>query len=159
MFNVGDKVFYPMHGACVLQSIEEKEILDQKQLYFIMEIHSKNLKIMLAKDKIDQSGLRKIESSETIDKVLLELNQGETDFQINHNIRYRNNLNKMKSGDIYQGSEVIRDLTRINCKKTLTPGDKKMLENAYDFLVSEIMLSVGIPEDQAALLLDKAIKN
>ncbi|GAA0372993.1 CarD family transcriptional regulator [Bacillus horti] len=157
MFEVGDKIFYPMHGACLIKAIEEKELLSEKQLYFILDIPSQKLKIMLAKDKIDQLGVRKVVNGSTIDQVLSEFNHGETDFTINSNLRFRSNMNKMRTGDIHQGAEVIRDLMRISSKKSLPLGDQNMLSNARDFLVSEMILVLEIPLDQANDLLDQAI--
>lgn len=159
MYEVGDKVFYPMHGACVIKGIEEKEILSEKQLFFILEIPAQNMKIMLAKDKVGKLGIRKVVNEQTIDMVLSELDEGETDFTMNANLRHRSNLSKMKTGDIHQGAEVIRDLMRLSMKKNLPLGDQNMLTNAREFLISEMILSLDISRDEATALLDKAFQN
>lgn len=155
MYEVGDKVFYPMHGACVIKGIEEKEILEQKQHFFILELPAQSMKIMLARDKVDQIGIRRVVNEQTIDLVLSQLEQGDTDFTINANLRHRSNLSKIKTGDIHQGAEVIRDLMRINRKKGLPLGDQNMLTNARDFLISEIMLSLDVSKEQATTLIDR----
>lgn len=153
MFQVGDKVFYPMHGASVIEAIEEKEILGIKRLYYVMTI--RGMQVMFPTES--KLGIRPVVDLDILEDVITNLNQGESDLNLNPNQRYRNNMNKMKSGDIYQGAQVIRDLMRLGKKKTLAVGDKAMLDNAQQILLSELVLVKGIAQEQAIDLLNEVI--
>ena len=114
MFNVGDKIVYPMHGAGVIDSIEEKNILGEKQSYYIL-----------------------------MDK--------------NWNKRYRDNMDKMKSGDIYEIADVVRNLSFKQKEKGLSTGEKKMLNNAKQILVSELVLAEHATQEEVEQLVENKI--
>ncbi|WP_425057863.1 RNA polymerase-binding transcription factor CarD [Sporomusa carbonis] len=158
MFKVGDKIFYPMHGGGVIKTIEEKEIFGNTQLYYVVNILHRNMQVMIPVDKTERLGVRPVVDSEKLDNVLTTFYDGETDVMANDSQRQRRNLNKIKSGDIYEGAEVIRDLMRINHKRKLGTTEKNMLDNARQILISEVELVKGISQEQAACLLDEAIK-
>lgn len=153
MFQIGDKIVYPMLGASVIEVIDEREFLGKKRLYYIMTI--KNMQVMFPIGS--NIGIRKTVDSDILEDVLKNFNTGESDIITNPVHRYRYNLNKMKSGDIYEGSQVIRDLIRMGKKRTLAFGDKMMLDNARHILISELMLVKGINQVQADALLETAI--
>ncbi len=157
MFEIGDKIFYPMHGAGVIEAIEEKEILGERQLYYIMKMPFRNIQLMIPMEKTSNFRIRRLVDSTTLEDVLACFHQGETDSTINKTQRYRNNIVKLKSGDIYEGAQVIRDLCRLNKKKTLGTDDKAMLHQAQQFLISELVYVKGIKEEQAVDLLNKVI--
>ncbi|TCS93585.1 CarD family transcriptional regulator [Hazenella coriacea] len=162
MFLIGDKVVYPLHGAGVIQDIEEKEILGKKQYYYILKMATEpmgKLQIMIPIEKSEEVGIRQVVDLETMEDVLYTLHDDETDSSTTWNQRYRINADKMKSGDIYKGTEVIRDLARLNKVKPLGTGEKKMLDNALQILISELVLVKGIGEEQATAFLDKIIYN
>jgi CarD family transcriptional regulator len=155
MFQIGDKIVYPMHGAGVIEAIEEKEILGDKKLYYIMNLN--NMRVMFPMES--ELGIRQVVDIEILDDVLAVFNDGESDPINNPTQRYRSNMNKMKSGDIYEGAQVIRDLIRMGKKRALATGDKVMLDNARQILVSELMLVKGIVQKQAVDLLNEVIDN
>lgn len=157
LFQVGDKIVYPMHGAGVIEAIEEKEILGEKQLYYV--INFTNLQVMFPMEKKSDLGIRQVVDSDILENVLTIFRHGESDPTLNHNQRARLNMSKMKSGDIYEGAQVIRDLMRISKKKALATGDKVMLGNARQILISELVLVKGIDQEQAVDLLNQAINN
>ncbi|PTX52202.1 CarD family transcriptional regulator [Melghirimyces profundicolus] len=157
MFKVGDKVVYPLFGAGVIEAIEEKEILGEKQLYYILKMSLGKMEMMIPSVKMEQSGVRQVVDEETMEEVLDLLHDGESDSTIAWNQRYRINMDKMKSGDIYKGSEVIRDLIRINKQKPLGTGEKKMLDDAMQIMVSELALVKGIGEKEALDLLNQVV--
>lgn len=159
MFEIGDKVFYPMHGAGIIEAIEEKEILGNKQLYYIMSLPHKNMQVMLPKEKISSQGIRKVVDIDIMEDVLTSFHRGETDLTINHIQRHRINMSKIKSGDIYEGAEVIRDLVFISKTKNLGTEDRNILNNAQQILISELVLVKGIAQEQAADLLDQVINS
>jgi CarD family transcriptional regulator len=157
MFQIGDKIVYPMHGAGVIEAIEEKEILGEKRLYYVMNI--RNMQVMFPLGKASGIGIRQVVDSDILENVLTIFNHGESDSTLNPNQRQRINMNKMKSGDIYEGAQVIRDLMRIGKKRVLATGDKVMLDNAQQILISELVLVKGIAQEQAVDLLNQVINN
>jgi CarD family transcriptional regulator len=157
MFQIGDKIFYPMQGGCIILAIEEREILGETQLYYMMNIVHRNMQVSIPVDKIDQLGIRPIVNSDELENVLTTFHDGETDTSCRDNQRYRRDIIKLKSGDIYEGAEVIRDLIRISNKKKLGITDKNMLDNARQILISEVVLVKDIPLEQASDLLDQVI--
>ena len=100
MFNVGDKIVYPMHGAGTIDAIEEKDILGEKQSYYILKMPS-DVKVMIPTTKAEEVGVRNIIDKESAENVFKVLGQDETEMDKNWNKRYRDNMDKMKSGDIY----------------------------------------------------------
>lgn len=157
MFKIGDKIFYPTQGGCVIQAIEEKEILGETLLYYTVNIPHRNMLVMFPIDKADQLGIRPLADPKKLDNVLATFHDGETDTTIRDNQRNRINITKIKSGDIYKGAEVIRDLVRSNNKRKLGMTEKNMMENALELLISEVVLVKGIPKEQASDLLDRII--
>jgi CarD family transcriptional regulator len=159
MFQIGDKIFYPMHGAGVIEAIEEKEILGKKQLYYVMDIPLRNMQAMIPLVKTEDLGIRQVVDSEMIEKVFTNFQPVETDPISNPILRHRSNISKMKSGDIFQEAQVICDLTRMGKKKPLGAGDKILLNDARKILISELVMVKDIEHDQAADLLDKVIES
>src|SRR5690554_4291173 len=106
-FNVGDKVVYPMHGAGVIEAIEEKEILGARKKYYIMNIPIGDMKVMIPLDNVDQIGLREIIDDHGVQQVFDILKDHHSKMSSNWNRRYRANLEKIKSGDIFQVAEVV----------------------------------------------------
>lgn len=159
MFQVGDKVVYPMHGAGVIESIEEKEFLGEMQRYYIIKITSNNLKIMIPTNKISTSDLRLINDESTLKNVLLTLNDGETNKDEMAPAKERNIIftEKIKSGSLRKNAEVVRDLMFINDIKPLNTTEKQLLDKAKKLLVSEIALIKDITNTQADDLLMKII--
>lgn len=159
MFQVGDKVVYPMHGAGVIESIEEKEFLGEMQKYYIIKITSNNLKIMIPTNKISTSDLRLINDESTLKNVLLTLNDGETNKDEMAPAKERNIIftEKIKSGSLRKNAEVVRDLMFINDIKPLNTTEKQLLDKAKKLLVSEIALIKDITNTQADDLLMKII--
>lgn len=159
MFEIGDKIFYPIHGAGIVEAMEEKEILGKKQIYYIINMPHKHMQVMIPKENIAVLGIRKVVPLDILEDVLMFFHRGKTDLTINHIQRHRININKMKSGDIYEGAEVIRDLVRISKKKNLGTEDRNTLNNAQKILISELVLVKGIPQEQAVNLLNQVLNN
>ena len=156
MFNVGDKIVYPMHGAGVIDAIEEKDILGEKQAYYILKMPGE-VKVMVPTAKADEVGVRNIIDKESADKVFGILEQDETDMDKNWNKRYRDNMEKMKSGDIYEIADVVRNLSFKQKEKGLSTGEKKMLNNAKQILVSELVLAEHSSQDEVERLIENKI--
>lgn len=140
MFNIGDKIVYPMHGAGTIDAIEEKDILGEKQAYYIIKMPGE-VKVMVPTVKAEEIGVRNIISKENAGKVFEILEENETEMSNNWNKRYRDNMEKMRSGDIYEVADVVRNLSFKQKEKGLSTGEKKMLNNAKQILVSELVLA------------------
>ena len=156
MFNVGDKVVYPMHGAGTIEAIEEKDILGEKQAYYIIKMPGE-VKCMVPTVKAEEIGVRDIIDKETANKVFKVLEQDSTEMSMNWNKRYRDNMDKMKSGDIYEIADVVRNLSFKQKEKGLSTGEKKMLLNAKQILVSELILAEHSSADKVEELVDNTI--
>jgi CarD family transcriptional regulator len=154
MFNIGDKVVYPMHGAGVIEDIEEREISGEKVRYYIIKLPMGEMKAMVPLDKANEVGLRQIIDEDQILKVYEVLKAQSSNMPINWNHRYRANLEKIKSGSIFEVAEVVRNLVRRDRQKGLSTGEKKMLENARRILLSELVLAQNAPENSMAELID-----
>ena len=141
MFNVGDKVVYPMHGAGVIEAIEEKEILGALKRYYIMNIPIGDMKVMIPMDNVDQVGLREVIDTNGVEQVYSILRDVHSKMSTNWNRRYRANMEKIKSGDIYQVAEVVRNLMLREMEKGLSTGERKMLDSARQILTSELVLA------------------
>ena len=140
MFKVGDKIVYPMHGAGVIENIEEKSILDEKQTYYIIRMPGE-VKVMVPTAKAEEIGVRNIIDKETAGKVIGVLEQDSTEMSMKWNKRYRDNVEKMKSGDIFEIADIVRNLSFKQKEKSLSTTEKKMLLNAKQILVSELVLA------------------
>lgn len=156
MFNIGDKVVYPMHGAGSIESIEEKSILDEKQSYYIIKMPGE-VKVMVPTAKAEQIGVRKIIDKSTVEKVINVLEQNCTEMSMKWNKRQRDNLEKMKTGDVFEVADIVRNLTFKQKEKGLSTSEKKMLLNARQVLVSEIMLADSKPKDEVETLIEEKI--
>lgn len=154
MFKVGDKAVYPMHGAGVIEKIEEKEILGEKQQYFIFRLLLGNMDVMLPVNRIGDIGLRGLSEEDELRKIFTLLAGDPGDMSSNWNRRFRENLDKMKTGKIAATAEVVRDLGRRNRIRGLSTGERKMYDNARDVLASEVMLVRDISREEAYKLID-----
>ena len=141
MFSVGDKIVYPMHGAGVIESIEEKEILGQKQDYYVMKMPVGDMKVMIPTQSVKEIGIREVIGSCDVDKVYQILQDHSVNVTNNWNQRYRDNMTKIKSGNIYEVADVVRILMKRDKEKGLSTGERKMLNSARQILVSELVLA------------------
>ena len=156
MFNIGDKIVYPMHGAGTIDSIEEKDVLGEKQSYYILKMPGE-VKVMVPIAKAEQVGVRSIIDKGSADKVFEVLEHDETEMNKNWNKRYRDNMDKLKSGDIYEIADVVRNLSFKQKEKGLSTGEKKMLNNAKQILVSELVLAEHASQEDVEKLVDNKI--
>ena len=156
MFNVGDYIVYPMHGAGTVDAIEEKNILGQKQSYYIIKMPGE-VKVMIPTAKADEVGVRSIIDKNSAERVFKILEEDETEMSQNWNKRYRDNMDKMKSGDIYEVADVVRNLTFKQKEKGLSTGEKKMLLNARQILISELALVQSSSQDEVENLVDNTM--
>lgn len=156
-FSIGDKVVYPMHGAGVIESIEDHEVLGERRGYYIMRLPLGDMKVMIPVENADEIGLRQVIPSEEVSQVLDLLQAEPAPMDNNWNHRYRMHLEKIKSGDIFAVAEVVRNLTLRNKGKGLSTGERKMLESAWQILVSELVLAKGVEAGTVESLLQRVL--
>jgi len=143
MFNIGDKVVYPMHGAGTIEAIEQKDMLGQSENYYIIKMPIDDVKVMVPTNRARNIGVREISNKEEADKVylILEKPMEELSCDSNWNKRYSSNIDKIKSGSIQEVTEVFKELSHRHMEKGLSLGEKKMLTTSKNILLSELVLS------------------
>lgn len=156
-FNIGDKVVYPMHGAGIIVAIEEKEVLGEKQTYYIMKLPIGDMKVMIPTDNVAEIGLRQVIDNEDVEKVFEILRGEKSNMSQNWNRRYRANMEKIKSGDIFEVAEVVRNLAIRDREKGLSTGERKMLDNARQILISELVLAQDATEEEVEETLNQLL--
>ena len=148
MFSIGDMIYYPRHGAGIIEGIEEKEVLGEKCKYYVIRIALGDMKVMVPISKTEFHGIRNITSRDRIDDIYNILS-GETSCMCkNWSKRYRENEAIIRRGDVFEISELVKNLTVADRGKRLSTGEKRMLENVRQLLVSELMLMLDEPYEK-----------
>ncbi|MBC7083806.1 MAG: CarD family transcriptional regulator [Bacillota bacterium] len=158
MFNVGDKVVYPMHGAGVIEAVEEREVLGERQKYYILRIPLGDMRVMVPLNNAREVGLRSVISEEDVKKVYEILGGAKTKMSSNWNRRYRANLEKMKSGDVFAVAEVVRNLAYRDREKGLSTGERRMLDNAKQILISELVIAQEAEEAEVQKAIEEVLQ-
>ncbi len=140
-FNIGDRVVYPMHGAGVIEAIEEREISGTKQEYYVIRLPLGEMKVLVPCRNVKELGLRVIIAAGEVERVMEVLQNKGAVMSDNWSHRYRANLDKIRTGDIFEVAEVVRNLTVREREKGLSSGERRMLDNARQILYSEIALA------------------
>ena len=155
MFKVGDKVVYPHHGAAVVERRESKEAFGEKREYLVLRLAYGDLTLMVPADNTDGVGLREVINDEEVEEVFAVLRKKEARMPTNWSRRYKNHSEKLRSGDIYQVAEVVRNLSIRDKDKGLSAGEKRMLGRARQILVSELTFALGVDEEAAEQRLER----
>jgi CarD family transcriptional regulator len=156
MFKEGDLAVYPAHGVGIIETIETKEISGCRQDFYTIRILDNNMKIMVPTRNVDNVGLREIIGQKEIPKLYSILKK--RDMVIDNqtwNRRYREYMDKIKTGSVFEVAEVYRDLLMLKEEKDLSFGERKMLDTARSLLVKEISLAKKVAEKQIEKDLDK----
>ncbi|MEO7837714.1 MAG: CarD family transcriptional regulator [Acidimicrobiales bacterium] len=156
-FDVGDKVVYPHHGAAVIEKREQKEVFGETREYLVLKLAYGDLTLMVPCDNTDEVGLREVINDEEVEEVFAVLRKKEARMPTNWSRRYKNHVEKLKSGDIYQVAEVVRNLSIRDKDKGLSAGEKRMLTRARQILVSELTFAINVSEEEAERKLDDAL--
>jgi len=157
MFAVGSKIVHPMHGAGVIKKIEEKKILGEVKQYYILELPCNDMNVMIPVESEQSVGIRTIVDKSVALRAIEILKQESTHMDQNWNRRHRENMEKLKKGDILEVAEVVRNLMRVNRVKSLSAGETKMLSNARQILISEIILACEISGEEAVKIVEDAV--
>ncbi|NLY43685.1 MAG: CarD family transcriptional regulator [Clostridiaceae bacterium] len=158
MYNIGDKIVYPMHGAGIIESIEEKEILGKKQKYYVMKMPIGDMKVMIPLDSVKEIGVRDIINQQEAENVMKIFKSEKTDMSSNWNKRYRENMVKIKSGNIYEVAHVVKNLMHRDREKGLSTGERKMLNSAKQILVSELVLAKNMGQREVEHMIEDMIE-
>jgi CarD family transcriptional regulator len=156
-FAVGDKVVYPHHGAAIIEGKERRPFDGKKTDYFVLRITYGDLKVSIPVDKADEIGLREVINDEEVEEVFTVLRKKEARMPTNWSRRFKNHVEKLKSGDIYQVAEVVRNLSLREADKGLSAGEKRMLARARQILVSELVFALNVDEETADSRLDDVL--
>lgn len=157
-YSVGDRVVYPLHGAGVVEAIEERTVLGRAEVYYILCLPLGEMRVLIPCAQADNAGLRPVIAQEAVSELLrcaAEAAGGSAPANWNH--RYREHLEKLRSGEAAQVAEVVGMLAHRAHRRALPAGERKLFEHARRILLSEIALAGDLKADDAEQLLDAAI--
>ena len=141
MFQVGDKIVHPMHGAGIVDSIVQKKVNGVVREYYTLKLPVGGMLVMIPTEHSDEIGVRPVCARDKADQVLAALSEIEVDMTPNWNRRYRENMMRLKSGDLLEVARVVKGLMMRDEERGLSTGERKMLHSAKQILISEIVLS------------------
>jgi len=141
----------------VIQELREKEFLGEKRTYLVLRVAYGDLTLLIPVDSTEQVGLRQVVSKNEVKKVLKVLTEDESSMAANWSRRFKNNMEKLHSGDPYQVAEVLRNLAIREREKGLSAGEKRMILKARQILISELSYATAKSEDQAELMIDEVL--
>ena len=157
MFDVGDKVVYPHHGAGTIEKKEVKVVLGEEREYLTIRILHNEMTVNVPVDNAEKVGLRWVIDQEMVDVVVKVLLGGSTEMPKNWNRRFKHNRDKMKTGDILELAEVVRNLALRDHEKGLSTGEKQMYVKAKKILASELMYAKDMDEETCAEWLEEVL--
>lgn len=151
MYQIGDKIVHPMHGAGVIDSIVEEKISGKLVSFYVFKMPISGLTLKIPVANSEMIGIRSISPMEAIEAVIEQIPQLSVDMTANWNHRYRENMERIKSGDLLEVAGVIKALMHRDSERGLSNGERKMLHSAKQILISEIVLaeSVAYPDAEA----------
>jgi CarD family transcriptional regulator len=156
-FDVGDKVVYPHHGAAVIQRRELREVFGAEREYLVLHMAFDDLTLRVPVDSIESVGLRDVIDDEEISDVYAVLGKKDVRTPTNWSRRFKNHAEKLKSGDVYQVAEVVRNLALRDADKGLSAGEKSLFNKARNVLVSELSFALDVSEDEALKRVEAAL--
>ncbi len=157
MYEVGDKVVYPQHGAGVVVRKDTTSVQGQDREYLIIQILHNEMTVMVPADAAAEAGLRAVIGADEVEEVLDVLRGENTVIAGNWSRRFKHNQEKLRSGDIHEVAEVIRNLTGRSREKPISAGERQLLSRAKKILVSELMYAKGMDEADASAYLDERL--
>lgn len=157
MYSIGDKISYPMHGAGIVEAIEDKEVMGEVQRYYVIKMSYDDMTVMLPTVPHGAKLTRYIIGAEEADKVLDYFAEYREDVCDNWNKRYRENIEHIKSGDVYEVAQVVKTLMCRDKIKGLSSSERKMLSSAKHILISELILAKNCSKDEMEQLLVRLV--
>jgi CarD family transcriptional regulator len=159
MFKIGDNIVYPMHGVGKIEGLEKKTILGKRAEYYLISIVNNGMKVMIPVKNASEIGLRGIIAKKDVSKVVDILTKDNVIQEEDWKLRYQNNIEKVKTGSIYEVSEVARDLFRRGTDRELSIMERKLYENAYQLITHELALVKKIDVDEAGNFVSEALSS
>jgi len=158
-YKIGDQVVYPHHGAGKVLKKEQKEVLGEKREYLTIKILHNDMTVMVPCENAGKAGLRRVIGDEDVRKVLAVLRDDVSQMPKNWNRRFKHNRDKIKTGDVFELAEVVRNLAIREADKGLSTGEKQMYTRAKKILASELMYALDKEEDDAEEYLESCISD
>ena len=156
-FEIGDNVVYPHHGAGKVLKKEQKTVLGETREYLTIKILHNDMTVMVPTENAAVAGLRRVIDEDTVKKVMAVLSDVVSEMPKNWNRRFKHNRDKIKTGDIYELAEVVRNLAIREAEKGLSTGEKQMFTRAKKILASELMYALDMTEEEAEAHLDEVL--
>jgi CarD family transcriptional regulator len=147
-FEIGDNVVYPHHGAGKVVRKEQKDVFGERREYLTIKILHNDMTVMVPSENAALAGLRRVIDDETVKKVQAVLQDECSEMPKNWNRRFKHNRDKIKTGDIYELAEVVRNLAVRESEKGLSTGEKQMFTRAKRILASELMYALSMDEEE-----------
>ena len=157
MFKIGDKIVHPMHGAGVVDSIVTKKVNGVVREYYILKIPVGGMLVMIPTESSEEIGVRPIVDQEEADRVIAAIPGIEVDMTQNWNRRYRENMLRIKSGNLLEVARVVKGLMIRDGNRGLSTGERKMLHSAKQILISEIVLSQSCSYEEVEERINRAL--
>ena len=157
MFQVGDKIVHPMHGAGVIDSIVSRKMNGVMREYYQMRLPTGSMLVMIPTDHTEEIGVRPVMNAEEALAVMAHLSSIEVDMSQNWNHRYRENMIRLKSGDLIEVARVVKGLKLRDDQRGLSTGERKMLHTAKQILISELVLSQNLPYEAVEESINRAL--
>ena len=157
MFQVGDKVVHPMHGAGVIDSIVREKISGKAMDFYVFKMPISGLTLKIPTENSTAIGIRAIKTRSEIEEVIARIPKLGVDMTANWNHRYRENMERIKSGNLLEVARVIKTLMRRDKQRGLSNGERKMLHSAKQILLSEVVLVEQAPYQEAEKRIDRAM--
>lgn len=158
MFHVGDKIVHPMHGAGVVDAIIQKKVNGVTREYYILKLPVGDMVVMIPTATSDAIGVRPIVDAQQADRVIAAIPSMEVEVIANWNQRYRENLSRIKSGDLMEVALVIKGLFRRDIARGLSTGERKLYHSAKQILISELVLAQGSSYDEVEGRINSALR-
>ena len=156
-FKKGDTVIYPQHGACIVQGTKKMTMFGETAEYLILKTVIKEMTLSVPVDNVDEVGVRPPVNADELEDLVSVLSKPDPRVPSNWSRRFKNHQEKLKSGDVYQVAEVVRNLALRDADKGLSAGEKSMFVKARQVLVSELAFALNISEDTALERLNKTL--
>lgn len=157
VYNIGDKIVYPVHGAGVIESIEDREIMGEKKEYYIMRMPIGDMKVMIPVANAKEIGIRDVIDKSEADKVIAKFKECSTEMDSNWNKRSRENAVKIKSGNIYEVAQVVKSLMFRDKTRGLSTGERKMLNNAKQIMISELVMAKAAKQSEIENIINEIV--
>ena len=157
MFQIGDKVVHPMHGAGIVDSIVQKKVNGVMREYYVLKLPVRAMVVMVPTENCEEIGVRPIVDREQADRVLAAIPDIQVEMTQNWNRRYRENMERIKSGDLFEVARVVKGLMLRDVQKGLSTGERKMLHSAKQILISEIVMCQSRSYEDVEACIDHAL--